>query len=242
MGLVRFRKLIEKASAKDVVEAREVTIAPATLRGTLRVPADAKALVIFAHGSGSSRFSPRNRVVAQALNQRAIATLLCDLLTEEEAEDRQNAFDIDLLTNRLVEVAAWIDGEPQVRHFAVGFFGAGTGSAAALMVASRLGGRISAVVSRGGRPDLVSDVLGTIHTPSLMIVGSEDAEVIALNEQALARLQGPKAIEIVPGAGHLFREPGALTAVTLHAARWFEAHLMRGGAAAVESPEAVAAG
>lgn len=240
MGRVRFHKLMARDSAKDMVEAREVTISPATLPGTLRVPAGAKALVVFAHGSGSSRLSPRNRVVAQALNQRAIATLLFDLLTEQEAEDQKNAFDIGLLTNRLAEAMAWIDAEPEIRHLALGLFGAGTGSAAALVAAARLGGRISAVVSRGGRPDLAADVLGAVHTPSLMIVGGEDAEVIALNERAMAGLQGPKAIEIVPGASHRFREPGALTAVTVHAARWFERHLMKAEAENLAAQSATA--
>lgn len=232
MGLVHFRKQSGWAGAKSLVESQQVSISRLGLPGILRVPAGARALVVFAHGSGSSRLSPRNRAVAQALAEQAIATLLFDLLTETEAEDSNNVLDIDLLTNRLTEAVAWIDSEPQLRDFPLGFFGAHTGAAAALVTAARLGSRVGTVVSRGGRPDLVTDLLEAVFTPTLLIVGGQDAELILLNEQMLPSLQGPKAIEIVPGAGHLFREPGALTAVTKHAARWFQDYLMKGEAEA----------
>ncbi|MHB8886424.1 MAG: dienelactone hydrolase family protein [Methylovirgula sp.] len=224
-----------------MVESREISISRLGLPGILRVPAGAKALVVFVHGSGSSRLSPRNRAVAQAFAEQAIATLLFDLLTETEAEDSNNVLDIDLLTHRLTEAVAWIDGEPQLRDFPLGFFGAHTGAAAALAAAARLGGRVGTVVSRGGRPDLVNDRLGAVFTPTLLIVGGQDAELIGLNEQMLPSLQGPKAIEIVPGAGHLFREPGALTAVTKHAARWFQDYLMKGEAEGPAPSQSIAA-
>ncbi|QXX74196.1 Putative phosphoribosyl transferase [Methylovirgula sp. HY1] len=230
MSLVHFRRQSGWTGAKSLVESQEVSISRFGLPGILRVPAGAKALVVFAHGSGASRLSPRNRAVAQALAEQAIATLLFDLLTETEAEASNNVLDIDLLTNRLIEAVAWIDGKPQLRDFPLGFFGAHTGAAAALVAAARLGSRVGAIVSRGGRPDLAKNLLGAVFTPTLLIVGGQDAELIALNEQILPSLQGPKAIEIVPGAGHLFREPGALTAVTKHAARWCQDYLMKGEA------------
>ena len=215
----------ERHGAAGFVERREVIIPPLGLGGTLSIPADAYALVVFVHGSGSSRFSPRNRAVAQALNEQAIATLLFDLLTEDEEANRANVFDIELLAGRLVQAVDWIDGDPQLRHLPLGLFGASTGAAAALVAAARLGTRIGAVVSRGGRPDLAGPALDEIKTPTLLIVGGRDFGVIELNEEALARLRGPKAIEIVPGGTHLFQEPGALEAVMAEAARWFKTYL-----------------
>jgi len=206
-------------------EIYEVRIAPIGLAGILRVPKRARALVAFAHGSGSSRFSPRNTAVADALNSRGIATLLFDLLTEAEEADRANVFDIALLADRLVDAVRWLDGQAPVAKLPLGLFGASTGAAAALVAAARLPGRVGAVVSRGGRPDLARDALGKVRAPTLLIVGGADYEVIALNKKALARLQGPKALEIVPGASHLFPEPGALEAVIEHAASWFERYL-----------------
>ena len=205
--------------------AREVTIAPLGLAGTLHVPPSASALVVFAHGSGSSRFSPRNMAVANALNGQGIATLLFDLLTPDEERDRANVFDIPLLAERLVDVVHWIDTEPALARLPLGLFGASTGAAAALVAAARLGPRIGAVVSRGGRPDLADAALGAVTAPTLLIVGGLDYGVIELNEQALARLKAPKAIEIVPDATHLFPEPGTLELVIEHAAHWFKAHL-----------------
>ncbi len=189
------------------------------------MPRAARSLVVFAHGSGSSRFSPRNTAVARALNERGIATLLFDLLTAEEEADRANVFNIALLAERLVDTVRWLAREPLAKDLAIGLFGASTGAAAALVAAARLGDKIGAVVSRGGRPDLAGDLLEKIDTPTLLIVGGADFVVIELNEQAFAKLRGPKALEIVPGASHLFPEPGALEAVIEHAARWFERYL-----------------
>jgi pimeloyl-ACP methyl ester carboxylesterase len=215
---------------------REVRIAPIGLAGTLRVPVGSYALVIFAHGSGSSRFSPRNIVVAEALNRIGIATLLFDLLTTAEEADRANVFDIPLLAERLVQAVDWIEREPDTRGFPVGLFGASTGAAAALVAAARLGNRVGAIVSRGGRPDLAGAVLDQIRTPTLLIVGGVDFGVIELNEQAIARLRGPKALEIVPDESHLFPEPGALEVVIGHAGEWFERYLVpRGDAAATKN-------
>lgn len=207
------------------VEIRDVRILPLGLAGILRIPDDARGLVVFAHGSGSSRLSPRNTQVAEGLNRRRLATLLFDLLTEREEEDRANVFDIGLLAARLVDAVEWLRREPAVARLPIGLFGASTGAAAALVAAARLDGRIVAVVSRGGRPDLAGPVLDQVRAPTLLIVGGIDFGVIELNEEALARLQGPKALEIVPGASHLFPEPGALDAVIDHAARWFTRHL-----------------
>ena len=208
-------------------EIRDVRIQPIGLAGTLRVPGEAYALVVFAHGSGSSRLSQRNVAVASALNTQGIATLLFDLLTPAEEVDRANVFDIPLLADRLIDAVRWLDGQPSVAKLPLGLFGASTGAAAALVAAARLPRRVGAVVSRGGRPDLAGNALDQIRTPTLLIVGGVDFVVIELNEQALARLRGPKALEIVPGASHLFPEPGALEAVIGHATRWFERHLAR---------------
>ncbi len=206
-------------------ETRDVRIPPIGLAGTLHVPSEAYALVAFAHGSGSSRLSPRNMAVASALNTRGIATLLFDLLIPAEEADRANVFDIPLLADRLVDVVRWLDEQPSVAKLPLGLFGASTGAAAALVAAAKLPRRIGAVVSRGGRPDLAGDALDAVRAPTLLIVGGVDFGVIELNEQAFARLQGPKSLEIVPGASHLFPEPGALEVVIGHAARWFERHL-----------------
>jgi len=215
-----------RSPAKDAALAvRDVRIAPIGLAGTVHVPKAAYALVAFAHGSGSSRLSPRNMAVASALNARGIATLLFDLLTPEEEADRGNVFDISLLAARLVDAVRWMDGQPAVAKLPLGLFGASTGAAAALVAAARLPRRIGAVVSRGGRPDLAGDALELVRAPTLLIVGGADFGVIELNEQALERIRAPKAMEIVPGASHLFPEPGALEAVIGLAARWFERHL-----------------
>jgi putative phosphoribosyl transferase len=203
-----------------------VTIPPVGLGGSLHIPRAAHAVVVFAHGSGSSRFSPRNRAVAEALNEQGFATLLFDLLTEDEEADRANVFDIPLLAARLSDAMRWLDGDPFAGGVPLGLFGASTGAAAALVAAADAGPRVSAVVSRGGRPDLAGEALSRIRTPTLLIVGGADTVVIELNELALAQLQGPKALEIVPGASHLFPEPGALDIVIGHAARWFTRYLV----------------
>ena len=208
------------------VQSREVLIPPLDLGGGLNLPDRADALVVFAHGSGSSRFSPRNRAVAAALNRRGIATLLFDLLVPAEEDDRRNVFDIPLLADRLALAVRWIDGEHEIAPLPLGLFGASTGAAAALVAAARLGDRIGAVVSRGGRPDLAGDALAQVTAPTLLIVGGADCGVIELNEDAFARLAGPKELEIVPGATHLFEEPGALEAVMEVAARWFQRWLV----------------
>lgn len=206
-------------------ESRTVRVSPLGLAGTLCLPAGTGALVLFAHGSGSSRLSPRNMAVAEGLNAQGMATLLFDLLTPEEEADRANVFDIPLLAGRVVDAVDWIGREPLTRTLRLGLFGASTGAAAALVAAARLGGRVGAIVSRGGRPDLAGNALDRIYTPTLLIVGGADDVVIELNEEAFARLRGPKALEIVPGASHLFPEPGALEAVIDHAAHWFQRYL-----------------
>jgi putative phosphoribosyl transferase len=211
------------------LEIRDVRIPPLGLPGTLRLPGEAHALIAFAHGSGSSRFSPRNMAVAEGLNARGFATLLFDLLSSEEEVDRANVFNVALLAERLVDAINWLDRESPATPRPFGLFGASTGAAAALVAAARLGDRIGAVVSRGGRPDLAGQTLNEIRTATLLIVGGADYGVIELNDEALTHLKGPKALQIVPGASHLFPEPGALEAVIDYAARWFARHL--GGAA-----------
>lgn len=202
-----------------------VTIGPLGLEGDLCVPEGAWALVVFAHGSGSSRLSPRNRAVAAALNGQGMATLLFDLLTLEEEAHRANVFDIALLAGRLVDVVRWVDGERALARLPLGLFGASTGAAAALVAAAALGARVGAVVSRGGRPDLAEPVLADVTAPTLLIVGGDDQEVLVLNQQAFARLTAAKALKIVEGATHLFEEPGAMEEVIALAADWFTAHL-----------------
>jgi dienelactone hydrolase len=195
-----------------------------SLPGDLSVPPHAKGLVMFAHGSGSSRFSPRNRWVARALHQHGLATLLFDLLTVREAEDRRLVFDIPLLGRRVVEAVRWVDQRPDLAGLRLGLFGASTGAAAALLAAAEMPQRVAAVVSRGGRPDLVMDRLPEVQAPTLLIVGGLDQEVLELNRQAFRRLGAPKRLEVVPGATHLFAEPGALGSVAAFAGSWFEQH------------------
>ncbi|MGY3534475.1 dienelactone hydrolase family protein [Bradyrhizobium sp. USDA 4452] len=210
------------------VTTSEVVIPPLGLGGILSVPKGAIGLVVFAHGSGSSRHSPRNTAVARALNGHGFATLLFDLLAPNEESDRANVFDISLLAERLVEVVQWLDRQGHLTaELPIGLFGASTGAAAALVAAARLPGRIGAVVSRGGRPDLAGNALSMVRAPTLLIVGGADDQVIELNQEALVRLRAPKALEIVEGATHLFPEPGALGEVIEYAARWFERHLRK---------------
>lgn len=214
------------------IGTREVRIPPLGLAGTLRLPHGATALVVFAHGSGSSRLSPRNTMVAEAMNAKGIATFLFDLLTVEEEDQRAKVFDIALLAERLIDVIRWIDREPKLRSLPLGLFGASTGAAAALVAAAKLGDRVHAVVSRGGRPDLAGAALEMVCAPTLLIVGGADYGVIELNEAALTQLKAPKTLAIVPGASHLFPEPGALEAVIEHATLWFLRHLGAGRGAA----------
>jgi putative phosphoribosyl transferase len=207
-------------------ESREVTIPPVGLAGSLHIPKAAHAIVVFAHGSGSSRFSPRNRMVAEGLNAKGFATLLFDLLTEDEEADRANVFDIPLLAERLADAIRWLKRDPWAGGVPLGLFGASTGAAAAIVAAANTGDAVNAIVSRGGRPDLAGEALARVRAPTLLIVGGADYGVIELNEQALAQLPGSKALEIVPGASHLFPEPGAMEAVIAHAARWFARYLI----------------
>jgi putative phosphoribosyl transferase len=200
------------------------------LGGNLAVPQGARGAILFAHGSGSSRFSPRNRLVAQALQQSGLATLLIELLTlrEEEAErvTRHLRFDIELLADRLAGALEWLSHDEDTRGLPVGLFGASTGAAAALATAAREPDRVSAVVSRGGRPDLAGDLLVQVRAPTLLIVGGADDVVLDLNRKALAILRTEKRLEVVPGATHLFEEPGALEVVGALAAQWFLDHLI----------------
>lgn len=199
----------------------DVRILPHGLTGKLVIPADPCGLVVFVHGSGSSRFSPRNTQVAQALNSRGIATLLFDLLTTDEEGDRANVFDIQLLTDRLLDVIDWLGTRADVGHLPLGLFGASTGVAAALMASAQLPGRVTAVVSRGGRPDLAGKYLGVALAPTLLIVGGADLSVLKLNERAMDQLPGVKSLRIIPHATHLFAEQGALDEVTQLAGEWF---------------------
>jgi putative phosphoribosyl transferase len=201
------------------------------LYGDLCLPQQASALVLFAHGSGSGRHSARNRRVAQVLQQVGLGTLLFDLLTAAEERDDQytgeHRFNIALLTQRLQDTTLWALAQPSLQGLALGYFGASTGSAAALLAAARLGPRIGAVVSRGGRPDLAGPIaLASVTAPTLLIVGGADAGVLELNQEAAARLQCPKRLTVVPGATHLFEEPGALDEVARLAADWFSQHLL----------------
>jgi dienelactone hydrolase len=203
---------------------RLVTIGPMQLEGILSVPEPVTGLVIFAHGSGSSRLSPRNTYVAEQLQERAIATLLFDLLTEEEASDRRNVFHVPLLASRLEEAISWACCDPETAGLPIGLFGASTGSAAAL-VAAAANPEIAAVVSRGGRPDLAGDALSQIRAPTLLIVGAADTSVLELNHDAFAKLNCVKSLDVVSGATHLFEEPGALDEVVRAAGDWFAFHL-----------------
>jgi dienelactone hydrolase len=211
-----------------------IPVGPTWLIGDLGLPAPASGLVLFAHGSGSGRHSARNRLVARRLQQAGLATLLFDLLTpDEERVDlrtRQHRFDIALLTGRMEAAALWTRKQPQLRALPLGFFGASTGSAAALIAAAQLGRQVGAVVSRGGRPDLAGPVaLAAVTAPTLLIVGGADDGVIARNEQALRQLRVASELAIVPGATHLFEEPGTLEQVADLAADWFTRHLARAG-------------
>lgn len=205
------------------------------LEGILAVPPDAKGVVLFAHGSGSGRFSPRNTFVARVLQDGGFATLLIDLLTEEEAEDRRKVFDIDLLAERLLSATAWLRQEPQTRDLPIGYFGASTGAAAALQAAAREKQAVAAIVSRGGRPDLARQYLPEVEAPTLLIVGGDDWPVIPLNREAYNLLRTEKELTIVPGASHLFEEPGALEQVAELARRWFDRYLTRDRKAASQA-------
>jgi len=209
------------------VHSEQVRVGPSALPGELDTPADAAALVLFAHGSGSSRHSERNRRVADVLQRHGLATLLFDLLTDAEAVDRRNVFDIGLLGGRVGEALNWVEQRAEIAGLPMGVFGASTGAAAALVAASARPSRVDAVVSRGGRPDLAANFLGRVEAPTLLIVGGADLEVLELNRAAMRLLKCNKRLEVVPGATHLFEEPGALDSVAELAAAWFESHLVR---------------
>jgi dienelactone hydrolase len=221
------------ADSHDSVTTTEVRLpsGAATLIGDLMVPAGAGGLVVFAHGSGSGRHSSRNRMVARRLQEAGLATLLLDLLTiEEETLERETGhirFDIALLGRRMQDVTTWVGEQPALRSLALGYFGASTGSAAALVAAARLGTRVAALVSRGGRPDLAgAAALEAVTAPTLLVVGGADTVVLDLNEAAARRLRCPHELVVVPGATHLFGEPGALDEVARLAAGWFTRHLL----------------
>lgn len=202
-----------------------VTVEPDGIKGLLGIPDDALGVVIFAHGSGSGRLSPRNNHVAAGLREAGLATLLVDLLTPMEERDRGNVFDIPLLASRLARAVDWIAALPELAALPAGFFGASTGAGAALFAAARIEGRIAAVVSRGGRPDLAgAAALAHVRAPTLLIVGSRDTPVIELNRTAMRHMRCETEMVIIPGATHLFEEPGTLDQVIEHAARWFVTH------------------
>ena len=207
----------------------QVPAGAVTLQGNLDVPAGAHGVVLFAHGSGSSRHSPRNRYVAGVLREAGLATLLMDLLTaDEEAIDLQTQrlrFDIGLLADRLVGATDWLAQNPHTRDLKIGYFGASTGAAAALVAAAERPDAVGAIVSRGGRPDLAGAALARVRAPTLLIVGGNDVPVIGMNQEAMAQLQVENKLEIVPGATHLFEEPGALEEVARLARAWFERYL-----------------
>ena len=205
---------------------REVNIGALALKGLFGAPDDAKALIIFAHGSGSGRLSPRNNYVAEALRESGLATLLLDLLTPEEEIRRSNVFDIPLLAKRLLIATAWAKEQAATARLPIGYFGASTGAGAALVAAADDDG-IFAVVSRGGRPDLAGDALERVRAPTLLIVGGHDYPVIGLNREAQQRLKVESELVIVPDATHLFEEPGTLDQVIAHASRWFLTHLQQ---------------
>ncbi|MBL6448079.1 dienelactone hydrolase family protein [Fulvivirga sp. 29W222] len=204
----------------------QIPIKNVTLSGELIIPKGATGLVIFSHGSGSSRFSPRNNKVADTIRESNVATLLFDLLTEQEDAVYDNRFNIGLLTNRLISVTHWVMSQQETKHLNIGYFGASTGAASALnAAATELGKEIKAVVSRGGRPDLSLPVLEFVKAPVLLIVGGNDIEVIKLNQLAYKKLKCEKELKIIPGATHLFEERGALEEVAHTSAIWFKKHL-----------------
>jgi putative phosphoribosyl transferase len=213
------------------MEEREVRVSAGavTLEGNLDIPDDARGIVLFAHGSGSGRFSPRNRYVAEALREANLATLLIDLLTsEEEVVDlrtRHLRFDIGLLADRLAGATDWLAQEPDTQGLRVGYFGASTGAGAALVAAAGYPEAVGAVVSRGGRPDLAGEALPRVAAATLLIVGGKDEPVIAMNREAFAQIRAEKEFEVVPGATHLFEEPGKLEEVARLATEWFARHL-----------------
>lgn len=196
-----------------------------SLDGILGLPEQPRGVIAFAHGSGSGRFSPRNQFVARRLEEGGLATLLLDLLSPDEADDRRKVFDIDLLADRLLLAQSWLQTHARTKQLRAGYFGASTGAGAALQAAARQPHAVGAVVSRGGRPDLAGPYLSRVTAPTLLLVGGEDGPVIGMNEEALAKLTCPKQLMIIPGATHLFEEPGTLDQVAQAALRWFQHYL-----------------
>lgn len=217
-------------------EPTRVIVGPHHLEGLLGRPSRAKGLVIFAHGSGSGRFSPRNNYVARRLEEAGFATLLLDLLSPEEEADRRNVFDIELLASRVVEATEWARAHSQLAQLPIGYFGASTGGGAALAAAAMDPQHISAVVSRGGRPDLAGDSLPAVEAPTLLLVGSRDEQVIELNRWAMGRMKCTNELVLVPGAGHLFEEPGTLDYVVAKATQWFERYCAADKADSIQLP------
>jgi len=212
-------------------QALSITAGPLRLQGLLRMPPAAVGIVLFVHGSGSGRRSPRNNYVAECLGHAGLATLLFDLLTQDEDTDYATRFDIPLLTRRLLAATLWLQSEPSTLSLAIGYFGASTGAAAALQAAAEEGRKIAAVVSRGGRPDLAGEeALNRVTAPTLLIVGGFDDVVIGLNQEAHRSLRCEKELIVIPGATHLFEEPGTLEQVAWHAANWFGKFMPRSGA------------
>lgn len=205
-----------------------VLVGTGALPGELVVPTNASGLVVFAHGSGSSRASPRNRRVAESLQLRGLATLLFDLLRDDEAQDRRHVFDITLLADRLLQAMVWARSRAEIAALPIGLFGASTGAAAALVAAAERPQQVGAVVSRGGRPDLAGAALAQVRAPTLLIVGAHDVEVLALNRGAMRQMVCEKCLEIVPRATHLFEEAGAMDRVSALAGDWFESRLAPG--------------
>lgn len=210
-------------------EEVSVPVGKSTIEGNLTIPSGADSIVLFAHGSGSGRFSTRNQYVARVLNESGIGTFLVDLLTKEEeeadTETGEYRFNINLLAERLVATTEWLKKNPATKGLAVGYFGSSTGAAAALIAAARFPKDVKTIVSRGGRPDLASQQLHKVHVPTLFIVGRRDTEVLELNKEAMAQVPAEKRLEIIPGATHLFEEPGKLEEVARLSAKWFSAHL-----------------
>ncbi len=204
----------------------QIPVNSVSLEGSLIIPKDSKALVIFVHGSGSSRHSPRNNYVAKVLREARLATLLFDLLTEEEDVIYETRFDIPFLTKRIKTVTKWLAERKSTKNLKMGYFGASTGAAAALVAAAELSSRIKAIVSRGGRPDLAMEHLSKVKSPTLLIVGGNDLEVLDMNKSALEKLTSVKKLEVVPNATHLFEEPGTLEEVAHLAAKWFKQYLI----------------
>lgn len=215
--------MMVKQGWSEQIDEQAVTLSRKgmTLDGILGIPSGAVGVVLFAHGSGSGRFSPRNRVVAHRLQHRGVATLLIDLLTEDEAEDRRNVFDLNLLANRVLMASAWLGEDQRTSRLPLGYFGASTGAGAALQAAAQAPSIVAAVVSRGGRPDLAERYLPAVLAPTLLLVGGHDEPVIEMNQAAYERLRCPKELTIIPGATHLFEEPGTLEQVADRAVEWF---------------------